>query len=869
MTGPATQRAGGHDLRHLTQAHGLAVSTTEYDGDRLAMQFFRGFVKRLAVAALLGYAAVMTSIPASAQTIVVQGTQRVEAETIRSYFRGSDQGRINAAVKELYGTGLFSDVQVSRQGNTIVVRVVENQTVNRVAFEGNSRLKGAALIKEVQSRSRGAYNPSTVEADLQRLRDIYRRAGRGDAQVSVRTVPLPNGSVDVVFTINEGGKTGIRSIDFVGNNAFSSYRLRNLMNTTQMNFMSWFKDSDVYDPDKISGDLERIRRFYLKKGYADFRVTGSDARYDEASKGWVVVITVDEGQPYVVSSVRVDSRIADVDSALLTGRTGIKPGSTYDGDKVEKAVQSLTREVARKGYAFAAARPQGDRNPADRTIALSFVIEEGPRVYVEKIVVRGNTRTRDYVVRREFDIGEGDAYNRVLVDRAERRLNNLGFFKTVRISNQPGSAPDRVIIIVDVEDKPTGSFGISGGYSTQDGFIAEVSVAESNFMGRGQFARASVTLGQRTRGVELSFTEPYFMGYRLAAGGDLFYKETRNSRYALYDSTVAGATLRVGLPITEEISLGLRYSLYGTEIRLPNNARRPFNDCSIPIENVTPGNGTSPFPDPSLAGSTVTCLTNGEASLAIKEAAAKNWLTSLVGYSLTYNTLDNVRDPREGLYAEIRQDIAGLGGDAKWLRTTADMRYYYPLWDDIVAFGRFQGGHILKFGTLRTIDHFNNGSNIVRGFAPGGMGPRDISAGLDPRGAGLGGTKYAGVTAEVQFPIFGLPKEVGLRGALYVDAGTMFGYQGRTLFNEFGTVPVGTPLNAAGCVINTNNAGGVPYIQNNCLSVRDQKLIRVSAGASILWASPLGPIRFNYSFVLRKDKHDVEQRFQFTGGGSF
>lgn len=836
------------------------------------MQFSSGFFKRLAILAAIG-GMLAISAPAYAQSIIVQGSQRVEAETIRNYFRGSDQARINEAVKDLYATGLFSDVQVSRQGSSIVVRVVENQMVNRVAFEGNSRLKGATLIKEVQSRSRGAYSPATVQADVERLRDIYRRSGRGDVQINPRTVPLPNGTVDIVFAINEGGKTGVRSIDFVGNNAFGSYRLRNLMNTTQMNFMSWFKDSDVYDPDKISGDLERIRRFYLRKGYADFRITGSDARYDEAGKGWIVTITVSEGEPYTVSSVRVDSRLPDVDPELLTRRANIKVGSTYDGDQVEKAVQNITREVARKGYAFASARPQGDRNPASRTIALTFMVEEGPRVYVERIVVRGNTRTRDYVVRREFDIGEGDAYNRVLVDRAEKRLNNLGFFKTVRISNQPGSSPDRVIIVVDVEDKPTGSFGISGGYSTQDGLIAEVSLAEANFMGRGQFARAAVTAGQRTRGIELSFTEPYFMGYRMAAGVDLFYKETRNSRFALYDSTVAGATLRLGLPVTDEISLGFRYSLYSTQLRIPNNASRPFNDCN-PLQ---PGSATFLPADPSVQDPngnwpTISCVTNGEASLAVKEAAMGRWLTSSVGYSLIYNTLDNVRNPTEGLYAELRQDIAGLGGDAKWLRTTGDVRYYYPLFDDVVLMARTQGGHMFSFNSngLRIIDHFNNGSNIVRGFAPGGMGARDLALGLDRRGAGLGGTKYAGVTAEVQFPIFGLPKEVGLRGALYVDAGTLFGYEGRTDYR--GLFGFAAPLAGVACTVQSPvlvNGGGTPYTQSACLNLRDEKLIRVSTGVSLLWASPLGPIRFNYSFVLRKDKNDVEQRFQFTGGGSF
>ncbi len=848
------------------------VQSLELTGIGHTMSGFKGFAKRLiatgcVAAGLLTAGAV---VPVYAQTIVVQGTQRVDAETIRSYFRGSDQGRINDAVKELYGTGLFSDVRVTRDGGRIVVTVVENQMINQIAFEGNSRLKSAVLSKEVQSRSRGAYNPSTVEADVQRLRDVYRRAGRGDATITSRTVPLANGRLDVVYTVNEGGKTGVRSIVFNGNNAYSNYRLRNLMETTQMNFMSWFKDSDVYDPDKISADLERIRRFYLKNGYADFRILGNDSRYDEAERGWVVAITVEEGQPYTVASVNVDSRIPDVPAETLISRTGISAGQRYDGDRVEKAVTELTREVARKGYAFASARPNGDRNPANHTISLTFVVEEGPRVYIERIVVRGNTRTRDYVVRREFDLGEGDAYNRVLVDRAEKRLNNLGFFKAVKISNQPGSAPDRVVVIVDVEDKPTGSFGISGGFSTTDGFLAEVSVSEANFMGRGQYAKASVTYGQRTRGIDLSFTEPYFMGYRMSAGADLFFKETRNSRYSVYESSTAGGALRLGIPITEEFTVGLRYSLYRTEITIPNDASRPFNDCAIPITGLTPGTAGGPPAQTPASTETYSCLTNGEASLAIKEAVGSR-ITSLVGGSLVYSTLDNGRNPTSGLYAELRGDVAGLGGDSRFARVTGDARYYYPIWDDVVGFVRAQGGHTMAYGgeQLRIIDNFNVGSSIVRGFAPNGLGPRDVSIGVDNRTASLGGTTYFGGTAEVQFPIFGLPKEVGLKGAIFADAGTLFGYSGRTNFAELAGYTAGTDCALMPTLFNSSVPTPTPYSPAGCVTVRDKHTIRSSVGVGLLWASPLGPIRFDYAVALTKDKYDITQRFKFSGGGSF
>ena len=808
------------------------------------MQFSGRIRSRLVAASLAGALSVAMTSAVVAQTIVVQGSQRVDAETVRSYFSGTDQARINEGVRALYSTGLFSDVRVRRDGGRIIVQVVENGVINRVAFEGNSKVKGDILASEVQTRSRGPYSQATVQADIERIKDIYRRAGRGAANVTARTVDLPNGRIDVVFKVSEGGKTGVREINFVGNQAYSAYRLRNLMQTTEMNWLSFLKNTDVYDPDKISSDLESVRRFYLKNGYADFRVVGSEARYDEAREGYIVTLSVEEGAQYRISAVNVDSRLSDVSPEALRGALKISAGDIYNGDLVERSVESLTREVSRKGYAFSAARPRGERDPATQTIALSFVVEEGPRVYVERITVRGNTRTRDYVIRREFDLGEGDAYNRVLVDRAERRLNNLGFFKRVRITNEPGSAPDRVVVVVDVEDQPTGSFGVSGGYSTQDGIIGEVSITESNFLGRGQFVRAAATLGQRTRGVDLAFTEPYFMGYRISGGFDLFHKEMKKSTYSLYDTYTTGATLRAGIPLTEQISLGVRYSLYQTRIEIPNTSDRPFNDCTAPIS-----------PETLIQAN---CLSNGEASLAIKEAAGTR-LTSAVGSTLAFSNLDSARNPTKGLYAELRTDVAGLGGDSKWVRGQADMRYYYPVFDDVVAIARMQGGHIVGYGgnDLRIIDNFNLGPTLVRGFAPGGIGPRDASS-ANNRTAGLGGTTYFGGSAELQFPIWGMPREVGLRGAVFADAGTLFGYEGSTNFSGL----------VKDCAVVGNCAVGLNP-QSSTLNVRDSNKIRSSVGASVLWSSPLGPIRFDYAFVLSKDQRDVTQAFRFSGGTSF
>ena len=845
-------------------------------------------MKRLVVTTALVSVASILAQTAYAQSVVVRGSQRVDAETIRNYFSGTDPARVNQAVKELYATGLFSSVRTERSGNQIVVYVTENRLINRVAFEGNSKLKSEVIAAELQSKTRGAYNPSTVQADVERILDLYRRGGRSDATVTSRTVDLPNGRIDVVFTINEGGKTGVKAIEFSGNNAFSTSRLRNLMQTTEMNWLSFFKSTDVYDPDKIASDQELIRRFYLKNGYADFRIIGSDVTYDADGKGYRVLITVDEGRQYRVGNINVESSLPDVKLEELRAAVKLSVGDVYNGDLVDKSVEAMTREVARHGYAFSSARPRGDRDPATGMINLTFVVEEGPRVYVERINVRGNTRTRDYVIRREFPLGEGDAYNRVLVDKAEKRLNALGYFKKVRITSEPGSSPDRIVLNVEVEDQSTGAFSISGGYSTTDGIIAELSVSESNFLGRGQYARVAVTGGQRTRGVEFNFTEPYFMDYRLAAGFDLYAKQNKNNLYSLYDSTTVGGTLRLGVPITDELTFSPRYSLYQSTISIPNDTNRPYNDCSAPIPGFTPGTpgyvnpnfalnggvGGSEFAwfggDQTKADYAYNCLTNGEASLAVKEAQGSR-IVSMVGGSFTYNTLDNPKNPTQGIYAELREDVAGAGGDAKFVRTAGELRYFYPIWDDIVGFLKFQAGDVFAFGGdhLRTNDNYNLGPSLVRGFAPGGIGPRDISTGTGTLSNSLGGTEYIGATAELQFPLFGVPKDLGLKGALFADAGTLFGYRGLTNFSSITGNNNGCPGGPATPTQTVVGVGTFPVAQASCINLSDSSKIRSSVGASLLWASPLGPIRFDYAFVLSKATNDVGQAFRFSGGGAF
>ncbi|MFM8751275.1 outer membrane protein assembly factor BamA [Rhabdaerophilum sp.] len=805
---------------------------------------------RKGLLAIMAALVLLSTVPAMAQQrVVVQGNSRVEADTIRSFLtlapgESYTAARIDQAIKDLYATGLFQDVRITRSGAGVVVRVVENQSINRVTFVGNSRLKADQLSGEIQARSRGPFSQTMIDQDVQRIRDIYARAGRAAADVRAEITPTADGRVDVTFRISEGGKTGVAAINFQGNNAYGASRLKGVMSTTESNFLSFLKSSDVYDPDRIAADLEAIRRFYLRNGYADFRIVSSSAELDTAQNGYVINIVVEEGPRYSVSAVDVESRIADISADDLRRQVYTRAGQTYNAVDVEKSVDALSRAVAQRGYAFAQVRPRGERNPADQTVRIVYSVEEGARAYIERIVIRGNTRTRDYVIRRELAVGEGDAFNRAAIDRAERRLRNLDFFQSIRVTTEPGSAPDRVVINVDVQDKATGSFSIAGGYSTAEGFLAEVTLQEVNFLGRGQFVRITASNGERSRGGEFSFTEPFFLGYRLAAGFDIFSKFNDASSFSRYRSRTTGFTLRAGVPITEEFSVGVRYSAYQQRIRIPNSASRPYNNCD-----------GLPFA-PAL---TNTCIRDGEASIAIKEVQG-NTITSLAGLTFTYNTLDNNNDPTSGIFADLRPEIAGLGGDSRFLRATASVRYYYPITDDFTGMLKLQGGYMTAFGNqrLRVLDHFSMGPDLVRGFAPSGIGPRDLNG--DSNANAIGGTTYFGATAEVTFPIFGLPRELGLRGAVFSDAGTLFGYKGRKKFD-----------------LNRNNTfdcvdPGTTRFQSECMNVRDESKIRSSVGVGLLWASPLGPIRFDYAYALSRvtgPGGDRVQAFRFSGGARF
>ncbi|MCZ8316340.1 outer membrane protein assembly factor BamA [Phreatobacter sp.] len=811
----------------------------------------------------------------SAASIIVQGNRRIEADTIRSYFSGGElsAARVDEGIKAMYATGLFRDVRVSRQGGRLVVQVSENEVINRVVFEGNRRLKTDQLMGEIESKARGTFSRAMVQSDTQRLYDLYRRTGRYEVEITPKTIEQPNGRIDLVFEITEGKKASVRAINFVGNNAFGRQRLLDVMSTAESGIFSWLKSNDVYDADRLNADQEAIRRLYLRSGYVDMRVLSARADFDQAANAFTISIEIEEGPQYRIGSVDVQSNIRDVDGATLRGAVKTQPGAVYNVELVDKSLEDVTLEVARRGYAFAAVRPRGERDPSTLTVNLVYVVEEGPRVYVERINVRGNTRTQDRVIRREFDMAEGDAYNRVLVDRAERRLKNLGFFKDVRITTEPGSAADRVIVNVEIQDQPTGAFSIAGGYSTSDGFIAEASVEERNFLGRGQFVRLGGTFGQRSRGVNFSFTEPFLLDYRLAGGFDIFYRQTNRSSWQPFQSTSYGATLRLGIPITENLAVQLRYSGVSQRIsirddqvncytgyngqlsRFNNNGNVSYYEATDP-RAVGTNEGLAYVQADGTVGTGVTanpysCLSDGETSVALRAINNRTRFISMLGYSLIYSNLDRATNPSQGLYAELRQDFAGAGGNARFIRTTFESRYYQDLSNDWIGMLRLQAGHIGALGgRLDSVDQFFMGPELVRGFQTAGIGPRDFAIAnasgiLGRLPDAVGGTMYWGASAEVTFPISILPRDFGMRGALFADAGSVWGYNSIRSFNT---------------------GGGVLPVT---LDGSDAHKIRSAVGVGLLWNSPFGPIRFDYSFVLSKARGDQTQAFRFSGGTRF
>ena len=803
----------------------------------------------------------------TASSIVVQGNRRIETDTIRSYFKVGpgerlDAAKIDAGLKALYASGLFEDVRITQQGGKLIVTVVEAPVINRLAFEGNHRMKDEQLQEEIQSKARGALSRAMVQADTQRILEVYHRNGRFDVTVTPQIIERPNSRVDLIFQINEGDKTGVKSLVFIGNTTYPAWRLKEVIKTAESNWLSFLQTTDVYDTDRIEADRDLIRRFYLKHGFADVQVVSATGEYDPAKKGFIITFTIEEGPQYHFGMIDIQSNVRAVDAQSLRPILLVNRGDVYNGEAVEKTVENLTIELARRGYPFGAVRPRGDRNVETRAIGVVFVIDEGTRAYIERINIRGNTRTRDYVIRREFDISEGDPYNRALIDRAERRIKNLNFFKSVKITNEPGSAPDRVVVNVDLVEQSTGDFSIMGGYSTADGWLAQASISERNLLGTGRFAKTSVSYGQYIRSAEINFAEPYFLDQRLGAGLDLFAKETLANSYLSYGTESYGGTFKLGIPLREDFALQLRYSVFEQRITLPsildncNNLIPDFATLFPTPTALATGmfDGNPAYGSNLAAGSQTNCLQLGQASLPVRvELAEGAYLTSMLGYGFTYNTLDNNKHPTSGLALTFGQDFAGVGGDVSYVRSTVDFHSYYEVVPDLVGVLHLQGGDMFGLGGsgVRMLDDFKMGPNLVRGFQPAGIGPRDITPGT--ANDAIGGTMYWGASLEVQYPFYFLPKDSGFRGALFVDSGSVWGYKGET--QSPATGEINGIVNGFACQC------GMQYA--------DSAAVRMSAGASLIWDSPFGPLRFDFAYPILKQGYDRTQWFAFGGGTHF
>ena len=799
---------------------------------------------------VVGGATLMVTEAAAAvvSRIVVQGNRRVDDDTVRGFLTirpGANfgSGDIDASIRQLFNTGLFADVRIRQEGGTLVVDVIEQAIVNQVIFIGNEKVKDGQLGAVTQTNPRGAFDPSQIAADENAIRDAYDRIGRSVNVVSdVETIE--DGRVNVTFRIDEGDRTGISSIVFEGNQAFGDRRLRQVLSTKQSNFLSFLNRRDVFDEDRIAADEERLRRFYFNRGYADFQVVSSVADLDPATNEYTITITVDEGSRYTFGDISVDSTVPGVDGDELLGRVRTRSGNLYSAEDIEESLIAISETVANRGFAFADVTPRGSRNFANNTIDVAYVVDEGPRAFIERIEIRGNTRTRDFVIRREFDVSEGDAFNRILVRRAQKRLEGLGFFEKVNIRTVPGSEPDRIVLVVEVEDKSTGEFGVGAGYQTAGEGVGsgkpqfDLSIRERNLLGRGQSVSAGIKGTTDDRTLSFSFTEPYFLGRRLAAGFDLERSTeqregsfdpdndatTDNNESFDFEEISRRATLRLTAPLTNRLSLTGFYSY--------RDQRYDF----VSFNPDEPVSATNPCPS----------------ALAIC-ADARNldtYVSSSAGYALTFDGLDNRSDPRSGFYAQFRQEFAGIGGDANWLKTTASARYYRTLSEDLDVIGlvKVGGGNVTNLGdeSLRSFDMFRSGPSIIRGFKTAGIGPYDVANGTSREtGDSLGGTNYVSGGVEATFPIPVFPREFGLRGAVFADAGTVWDYGGPTTV----TAVDGTTRNI---VVADNDFD-----------------LRASVGVSLLWASPFGPLRLDYAEPVVKQDGDVIQKFNFGISGRF
>ncbi|HWA21626.1 MAG TPA: outer membrane protein assembly factor BamA [Caulobacterales bacterium] len=793
---------------------------------------------RAAAAQAAPRAATPPAAPTPAQLPVirqvqVQGNQRVETSTVISYLSIqpgdiADPARIDLSLKTLFATGLFADVQIVQQDANLVVSVVENPIINRVVFEGLKALKQDKVEKDLQAKPRAVFTAARVQADVQRIVEVYRRSGRFAATVTPQVKQMDQNRVDLIFKIDEGPVTHIRAVNFIGNGAFSDGSLRRAIRTEQSRWWKLFTNADNYDPDQLEYDRELLRQYYTNRGYADFRVVSAVAELTPDQKDFYVTFTVDEGERYKFGKIDVSTELDKLPKDLLRLAVPIKSGEDYQGDQIEKTIDALTYIAGTAGYANVDIRPVTTRDKATRRVNINFEVNEGPRVFVERIDVVGNTSTVDKVIRREVRLSEGDAFNRVLLDRSKQAVKALGFFKDVEVTDKPGSQADRSVVEVKVTEQPTGQLAFAAGYSSTESLLFDVSVEQRNLRGQGQYLRAAISTSQYEKSVDIRFTEPRFLGRNLQAGFDLFSVRTDYLSQSSFSNQRTGGSLRTQFPLGASTSLGLTYTLRQDDTQI-SELPVTLSDGSI-VDQC----------NPNYIGRSVLCDQKGQ------------FLTSVLSYNYFWDRRNDVLKPTNGFDISVRQDFAGLGGQINYVRSEVSGGIYKGLARGLVASFNLTSGYVVGWGgdNVRINDRFFKGGQTFRGFDVAGVGPRNILYYTDDAtgaltnviyGDSLGGKLYSVGTLQLDFPT-GLPKEYGI---------------GAALFAEFGTVGLLDKADKRTVVIDDGTTTVTSVI-------KDAASLRAAAGLSIFWDSPFGPVQFDFSQPLAKEDYDKGKSFRFS-----
>jgi outer membrane protein insertion porin family len=667
------------------------------------------------------------------QRIAVSGNERIEPATIASYLSVRvgdffDAEKIDASLKALYATGLFADVIMEKNGNSLVIRVVESPILNRIVFEGNNKIKLEDMFEEVQLRPRMVYTRAKVRADVQRVLELYRKKGYFAAIVEPKYIERDQNRVDIVFEVTEGPKSRVSRINFIGNNIYSDIDLRGEIATKESRWWKIFTSDDTYDPDRLDYDREVLRQFYLAEGYADFRVISAVAELTPDQKDFFLTMVVEEGEIYTFGELKVESDIEELDSASFERMLLMRKGDIYNAKTIEDTIDYMTQAAGSRGFAFLDVRPRISRDKEARELNITFHVLESPRTYVERITLNGNVRTLDKVIRREFRLAEGDAFNTLRVDRSENRLNQLGFFRAVTIEREQGSAPDGVILNVNVEEQATGELSFGLGFSSLESFILDFTIAERNLLGKGQGLRLGVSWSGRRKQVDVSFTEPRFLGKNMQAGINVFRRQIDSLRESSFSNTSTGFSLNTGLPLSEYVSMGTRYTLR--------------------LDDVNIG---------GLAVSDFLLASEGKQT------------TSQVGITLQYNSLNSFRYPTRGQRLTLSEEFSGLGGNVKYIRTTVNYDFYKPIVGQWVFHAGAEYGHIRGLGqNVQINNRFFLGGPKFRGFRNAGVGPRDLRT-----GSFLGGNSFYVATVGVAIPLGRAVQEMGVRLDTFIDVGSL------------------------------------------------------------------------------------------------